>query len=137
MTSSGESEQSTGELLQRLSDTVGTLLRQEFRQGKAELASKAQQSAAGAGLVAAGGVLGAAAVGTSTVTLVRLLDRVLPAPAAAAVATAALGGGAAALGMLGIRQLRAVNPVPEESIRSLRADVDAATGSDAGADPQT
>lgn len=126
---SPEQDQSTGELLQRLNDAVGTLVRQELQQAKNELADKARQGAPGMACVGAAAVLGAASAGTSTVTLVRLLDRVLPGPAAAAVATAGLAGAAAALAFVGVRQLTAVNPVPEATIRSVRSDVEAVTES--------
>lgn len=128
-------QQSTGELLQRLNETVGTLVRQELQQAKNELVDKARQSTGGVACLAAASVLGAASVGTSVATVLRLLDRVLPAPAAGAVATAGFGGAAAALTVAGVSQLRAVNPVPEATIRSLRSDVEAVTDGVSNAGP--
>ena len=126
MTSSNE-QQSSGELLQGLNDAVGKLVRQELQLARNELLDKARLSAPGVACFGGAAVLGAAAVGAATVTVIRLLEQGLPAPAAAAVATAALGGAAAALAMVGRNQLRAVNPVPEETVRSLRSDVEAVT----------
>ena len=122
----------TGELLHRLSDAAGQLWQQEFRQGQEELKDKARQSAAGLALLAGGGALGVCALGTGTALLVRLLDRALPRPASAAVATAALGGAAAGLAALGARSLRGVDPLPEQTLQSVREDVEAVAAAAAG-----
>jgi hypothetical protein len=116
----------TSALLQSLADAAGRLVRQELRQGQEELKDKARESAAGVALLVGAGVLGAAATGTATVLVLRVLDQVMPRPLAAAVATAGLGGTAAALAFAGIQRIREVNPVPEQTLRSIRADVQAA-----------
>ena len=134
MTSSNE-KQPTGEVLQGLNDAVGKLVRQELELAKNELVDKARQNAPAVACLGGAAVLGAAAVGAATVTFIRLLDQGLPAPAAAALATAALGGAAAALAMVGMNQLRSVNPVPEETVRSLHSDVEAVTDRVRGINP--
>ena len=126
MTSSNE-EHSTGDALHGLNDAVGTLVRQELELARNELVDKAKESAPAVACLGGAAVLGAAAVGAATVTFIRLLDEGLPAPAAAAIATAALGGAAAALAMVGMNQLRSVNPVPEETVSSLRSHVESVT----------
>lgn len=124
---SKQTNPSAGELLQRLTDTAGGLLRQELHQGRKELKEQVQQGAPGAAMLAGAAVLGAASIGASTALVVRLLDRALPPPAAAAVAAAALGGGSAALALAGLARLREVNPVPEQTLRSIQDDVAAVT----------
>lgn len=120
-------ERSTGELVQRLNDAVATLLGQELRQARAELTDKARQGATGAALLGGAGALSAAALATSTLLLVRMLERFLPRPLAAAAATAILGGAAVALATRGVRDLRNVNPIPEQTLSSVRADVESVT----------
>jgi hypothetical protein len=91
------------------------------------MAAKARQAAKGAALLAAAGVFGIGAAGTSTVLLVRMLDRVLPPRAAAAVATAGLAGAAGGLAFAGVAALQPVRPLlPEQTIRSARQDVETA-----------
>lgn len=127
MTASNPPPRPTSDLLQTLADAAGRLLRQELRQGQRELKGKALESVPGVAMLAGAGVLGAAATGTATVFTLRLLERLLPPTVAAAVATAGLGGGAAVLAAAGLQEIRKVNPVPEQTLRTIRADVESAT----------
>lgn len=118
---------SPGDQIQRLGDDVRALIQQEVRQGQAEMADKARQAAKGSALLAGAGLFGAAALGTSTVLLVRLLDRVMPPTAAAATATGLLGGAAAALAATGVAALEPVRPLlPQQTLQRLDEDVRAA-----------
>lgn len=123
---STQSDPSTGELMQRLTDTLGGLFRKELHQGQQEMKEQARQGAPGVAMLAGAAVLGAASSGASTAMVIRLLDRALPPPAAAGVAAALLGGGSAALAAAGIAALREVNPVPEQTLRSVQNDIAAA-----------
>lgn len=128
MTSSDQNSQAN-DPMHSLTDSVAALLRQELRQAQQEMADKARQAAKGAGLLAGAGVLGGAALGTATTFVVRVFDRFLPRPLAAAVATASLGGAAAFLGAQGLAELRRLQTVvPEQTIRNVQADIDAARG---------
>jgi acyl dehydratase len=75
-------------------------------------------------MLGAAGLLGTLATGTGTAGLVMLLAR-RPRPWAAALAVTGLYGGAGAvLAQAGIERLRAVGPpIPEETIRSVKADM--------------
>jgi predicted phage tail protein len=124
-----------GDQIQRLGDDVRALIQQEVKQGQAEMADKARQAAKGGALLAGAGVLGAAALGTSTVLLVRLLDRIMPPTAAAAAATAVLGGAAAALAAGGVAALEPVRPLlPQQTLQQVDDDVRAARHSRAATD---
>lgn len=109
------------EQVRGLGEDISALVRHEMQRGRAEMAAKAQQSTKGAALLAAAGALAAGAAGTSTVLLIRLLDRIMPPRAAALTATAGLGGGAAALAVRAIGELERVGSlIPEQTIRDTR-----------------
>ena len=119
---------STADLLQSLTDDLTTLVRDEIEQARAELTRKARQAGRAAAMLGGAAGLGLLAVGTSSATLVRLLERRLPPPAAAAVATLLYGGGAVALATTARGELRrAGSLVPERTVASVRDDVRAAT----------
>lgn len=122
-----ESGNSTGDLLDALRDDLRELVRQELRNAQDELQAKARQVGRSAAMLGAAGLLGALAAGTGTTLLVRVLDRVLPPAAAALVATAMLGGGAAGLAVVGLQDLRNAWPdVRDETLGRMQGDVHAA-----------
>jgi hypothetical protein len=127
----------TADLLRALTDDLTTLVRSELRRAQDELADKARQAARGGALLGGAGVLGALSLATSTVLVVRILDRFLPPRAAAFVATALYGGGAAALAVAGWNELRrSLPPSPGDALSGVREDVRAvregATGEPSG-----
>ncbi len=116
----------TSNLVGALTQDVSALVREEIRAAQAELADKGRRAGRGGALLAGAGVLGALATGSSAVFLLRTLDRVLPPRTSAAVLTVLYAGGAAALGAAGVGELRRAMPlVPEETVSSLREDVEA------------
>ncbi|MBW0093546.1 phage holin family protein [Pseudonocardia sp. KRD-184] len=119
-----ESGASTGELLRALTDDVRTLVRQELRSAQDELAGTARRAGTGAAMLGGSVVLGALAAGTSAAVVTRALERYLPRTAAALLATALFGGGAAALAGVGIEELRRALPIaPQGAVDGLRADL--------------
>lgn len=119
-------DSSTGELIRTLTENVRSLVQGEVASARQEITDKALAARPAAAMLGGAAVLGALATGTSAVVLIRFLDRILPPTTSAVVATALLGGGAAALAKAGVEQLRLVGPpVPEHTIESVKADVDA------------
>ena len=118
-------DQSTSELVQRASEQITRLVRDEIALAKAELMEKGKHAGIGAGLFGGGGVLALYGVGALTATLIIVLDLFLPLWLAALIVTVALFAVAGVLALLGKNQVsRAVPPEPQEAVASVKADVD-------------
>ncbi|MFI9590394.1 phage holin family protein [Nonomuraea sp. NPDC052265] len=115
----------THKLVSDLSDQVARLVKDELRLARLELAEKGKRAGFGAGLFGAAGMaafFGGAALVTAVVLLLAL---VMPGWVAAAIVGAALLIAAALLGLTGKNQVKqATPPVPEETIASVKADID-------------
>jgi Flp pilus assembly protein TadB len=121
-TSRTGSEPSTAELVQRATEQVTRLVRDELALARAELTQKGKHAGIGIGLFGGGGVMALVA------TVILLLDLVMPAWLAALIVAVALFLLAGILALVGKKQVsRAVPPVPEATVRSVRADVDTVT----------
>jgi hypothetical protein len=115
------SERSVEDLLRRLSEQAGTLVRQEIALARQEMTDQARELGVGAGMMGGAAVLGLLSAGSGTAGLVLLLAR-RPRPWLAAVTVAgAYGGAAFALAREGRRRMAAVGvPVPEQTAETLR-----------------
>jgi len=121
-------EQSTAELVQRASEQLSRLVRDELALARAELAVKGRHAGIGVGLFGGGGALALCGLGVLVAAAVLLLALAIPAWAAALVVAGALFAVAAVLALVGRRQVRrAVPPVPSATADSLRADVQTVT----------
>jgi uncharacterized membrane protein YqjE len=119
------SDQSTSELVQRASEQITTLVRDELALAKAELAEKGKHAGVGIGLFGGGGVLALYGVGALIATGIIALDLVLPLWLAALIVTVLLFAVAGILALLGKKQVtQAVPPEPSAAIESVKADVD-------------
>lgn len=119
-------EPSTAELVQRASEQISRLVRDEFALARAELTEKGRHAGLGAGLFGGGGVLAVYGVGALIATLTLALALAMPAWLAALIVAAALLLVAGVLAMIGRREVRrAVPPAPKATVESVRADVDA------------
>jgi uncharacterized membrane protein YqjE len=118
-------DQSTSELVQKASEQISRLVRDEIALAKAELAEKGKHAGIGVGLFGGGGVLALYGVGALFATLIIVLDLFLPLWLAALIVTVVLFGTAGILALLGKKQVnRAVPPEPSDAIASAKADVD-------------
>jgi uncharacterized membrane protein YqjE len=118
-------DQSTSELVQRASEQITRLVRDEIALAKAELMEKGKHAGIGAGLFGGGGVLAVYGVGALTATLIIVLDLFLPLWLAALIVTVALFAVAGILALLGRKQVsKAVPAEPQEAVASVKADVD-------------
>ncbi|GAB3180834.1 putative superfamily III holin-X [Micromonospora palomenae] len=127
-TSRTGSEPSTAELVQRATEQVSRLVRDELALARAELTRKGKHAGIGIGLFGGGGALAFYGLGALVVTAVLLLDLVMPAWLAALIVAVVLFLVAGVLALVGKKQVsQAVPPVPASTVQSVRADVDVVT----------
>lgn len=118
-------DQSTSELVQRASEQITRLVRDEIQLAKAELAEKGKHVGIGVGLFGGAGVLAMYGVGALIATLIIVLNLFLELWLAALIVTAALFLGAGLLALFGkIQVSKAAPPEPREAVASVKADVD-------------
>jgi uncharacterized membrane protein YqjE len=118
-------DQSTSELVQRASEQMTRLVRDEIALAKAELAEKAKHAGIGVGLFGAGGVFALYGVGAMVATLIIVFHLFLPLWLAALTVTVLLFVIAGVLALLGKNQVtKAVPAEPTEAVASVKADVD-------------
>lgn len=121
-------EQSTAELVQRATEQVSTLIRDELALARAELTEKGKHAGIGVGLFGGGGALALYGLGALVAAVIMLLALVIPAWLAALIVAVGLFAMAGVLALVGRKQVRrAVPPVPSAAADSLRADVNAVT----------
>jgi uncharacterized membrane protein YqjE len=119
-------DQSTSQLVQKASEQITRLVRDEIALAKAELTEKGKHASKGAGLFGGGGVLAMYGVGAMLATIIIALDLVLPLWLAALIVTVVLFVAAGILALLGKKQVgQAGSPEPKDAIfASAKADVD-------------
>jgi uncharacterized membrane protein YqjE len=118
-------DQSTSELVQRASEQITTLVRDEIALAKAELTEKGKHAGIGIGLFGGGGVLAMYGVGALIATLIIVFDLFLDLWLAALIVTVLLFLVAGILALIGKKQVtKAIPPEPKEAIESVKADVD-------------
>jgi uncharacterized membrane protein YqjE len=117
-------DQSTAELLKRLSDQTTTLVRQEIRLAQAELQEKGKRAGMGAGMFGGAGLVALFAAGTLVAALVLLVATALEPWLAALIVGVALLAVAGILALTGKKQVeRATPPTPETAMKSVQDDV--------------
>lgn len=99
--------QAVAEHVAALSADAAALARQEFEAMRQELSASARRAAESGALLAAAGLCGGLALGTSGALVLRVLDSFLPRPVSALVASGALGAAAFVLGGAGLQRTRA------------------------------
>jgi membrane protein len=122
-------DQSTPELVRHLTEQVSTLVRDEMGLARQELRQKGRRAGAGIGGLGAAGVFALYGGGALTACAIIAIAQVLRPWLAALIVGAGLlvlAGMAAAAGGAEVR--RAVPPVPERTVDSVREDVDAVKG---------
>jgi uncharacterized membrane protein YqjE len=118
-------DQSTSELVQRASEQLTTLVRDEIALAKAELTEKAKHAGIGVGLFGGAGVLAMYGVGALIATLIIVFNLFLDLWLAALIITVAIFLVAGILALIGKKQVtKAIPPEPHEAIESVKADVD-------------
>ena len=118
-------DQSTSELVQKASEQLTRLVRDEIALAKAELTEKGKHAGKGAGLFGGGGVLALYGVGAMFATIIIALDLFLELWLAALIVTVVLFVAAGILAFLGKKQVgQAGSSEPNGALASAKADVD-------------
>nr|WP_128377990.1 phage holin family protein [Streptomyces cavernae] len=116
---------SVGELVGQATEQLSQLVRQEVTLAKLELAEKGRRAGRGGGLLGASGAVAYVGLMALAAAGIAALSLVLSVWASALIVTGVLFAVAAVLGVVGRKQLRrAVPPLPERTLGSVRADVD-------------
>jgi uncharacterized membrane protein YqjE len=117
-------DQSTSELVQRASEQLSRLVRDEIALAKAELTEKGKHAGIGVGLFGGAGVFAMYGVGAMIATLIIVFALFLPLWLAALIVTVALFLVAGLMALIGKKQVtKAVPPQPIEAVASVKADV--------------
>lgn len=122
-------DKSLGELFADLTRESSTLVRQELALAKAEMSQKAVSVGKDVGLVAAGGFLAYAAFLTLIAALVLLVAQFMLPWVAALLVAVVLGVVGGVLAMKGLGNLKKVDPLPRQTIETLKDDAQALKGS--------
>ncbi len=122
-------QRSLGQLVSDLSEQTSRLVRAEIQLAKTEIAERAKLLGAGAGLLAAAGVLALYLLAAVLMTLVIVLDLWMPLWVAALVVTLLLLVAVVVLALVGLKAVKkGAPPSPQAAIASVQADVDALKG---------
>lgn len=121
----GAQERPAGELVKDLSEQVSHLIKDELRLAQLEMTRKGKQAGLGIGLFAGSGGIAVYGLGCLIACAVIAIASVLAAWLAALIVGVALLLLAGAAALLGKGRLSKATPaVPEETIGSVKADVD-------------
>ncbi len=117
-------EASIGELIKRLTEDAGNLVRQEIQLAKTEMSEKGRQVTKPAGMLGGAAVVALLAAGVLTAFLVLVLDEFMPSWLAALIVGLVYLGIAAFLAKRGQAQLKQITPAPEQTIETVKEDVE-------------
>jgi hypothetical protein len=117
--------QSTGDLVKQLSEQISVLVRDELKLAQAEMTRKGKQAGAGVGLLGGGGLVALYAAGCLIACAIIAISGVVAAWLAALIVGAVLLAIAAAAALMGKGRLQKAMPaVPEQTVKSVKTDVE-------------
>ncbi|MFI6262959.1 phage holin family protein [Micromonospora sp. NPDC051006] len=117
------------ELVQRATDQITRLVRDELTMARAEMTAKGKRAGAGAGLLGGGATLGFYGGGVLVAAVVLALGAVIPDALAAVIVAVILLIAAAVAAQWGKKQVtKAMPPTPTETRDSVRADTETIRG---------
>jgi uncharacterized membrane protein YqjE len=120
-----DEQHSVGDLVGQATEQLSQLVKQELALAKTELAEKGKRAGKGGGMLGGAAAFAYAGLLALSATAAAALALVLPVWAAALIVTAVLFVIAGVLAALGRAQLRrATPPMPEETLGSVKADVE-------------
>jgi uncharacterized membrane protein YqjE len=117
------SDRSVGDLLGKVTTDLSTLMRKEVELAKVEIKEEATKAGKASGMLAGAGAVGYLVLVFLALALMFALDAVMPTGWAALITAVVLGLIAAVLFVLGRKKLKQVNPKPEQTVDTLKEDV--------------
>lgn len=122
-------DRSLSELLSDVTTEVATLFRKEVELAKAETTEQVSRAAKAGGMLGAAAVIGFLDLILFSFALAWALAEVMPEGAAFAIVGVLFAIVAGVLAMAGKKRLATVNPVPNQTVQTLRDDVQVAKDS--------
>ncbi|MDW4910056.1 phage holin family protein [Streptomyces sp. ADMS] len=117
-------QEPVGDLVQRASQQLSQLVRDEMRLAQAEMTEKGKRFGKGGGLFGGAGVVGMLTLQALAATVIAALSLVMDVWAAALIVTGVLAAVTALMAALGKKQFsKASPPTPERTVDSVKADV--------------
>jgi uncharacterized membrane protein YqjE len=118
-------QQSTGDLIRRLSEQVSLLVREELKLAQLEMTRKGRQAGVGIGMLGGGGLIALYGVGCLVACVIIAISGAVAAWLAALIVGVALMAVAAAAALVGKGRVhKATPPVPQEAVDSIKTDVE-------------
>ncbi|TCO19781.1 putative superfamily III holin-X [Kribbella steppae] len=115
-------DESVGELVSQLTTDLGQLTRQELALAKAELQAEAKKAGKGAGMLGGAAFAGWMVALFISLTVMWALDEAMDLIWAALIVAAVWALVGAVLAMTGRKELREVDPKPDQTVESLKED---------------
>ena len=119
----GARDRSLGDLVGEVADDLATLVRQELQLARAELGGEAKKAGKAGGLLGGAGYAGHMVALFASLALMFGLGALIPLGWSALVLALLWGVVGAVLYRRGRRELATVNPKPEQTIESIKEDV--------------
>jgi hypothetical protein len=113
-----------GELVSDMTSQVTTLLRKELDMAIVELRDEMRQAAKAGGMLSGGALSGYMSLLFGSFAAAWLLARKLPRPLAFGLVAAAYGAAAAVLLKRGQEEMKQVDPVPTQTVQTLKESVE-------------
>ncbi|MFE0256182.1 phage holin family protein [Streptomyces sp. NPDC059010] len=117
-------QEPVGDLVQRASQQLSELVRDEMRLAQAEMTQKGKRFGRGGGLFGGAGLVGVLTLQALVATVIAALSLSLDVWLAALIVTGVLAAVTALMAVLGKQQIsKAAPPKPEQTMDSLKADM--------------
>ena len=114
---------SVGDLLGEVTGDLSKLMRQEVSLAKVEMKEEATQAGKASGLLVGAGLIGYLVLVFLSLALMFALDNVMGIGWAAVITAVILGISSAVLFVVGRDKFKQVNPKPEQTVETLKEDV--------------
>ena len=124
VTENGLADKPVGELVADMTSQVTTLLRKELDMAIVELKDEMRQAAKAGGMLSGGALSGYMSLLFGSFAAAWLLARKLPRPLAFGLVAGAYGAAAAVLLKRGQEEMKQVDPVPTQTVETLKENVE-------------